>query len=120
MGIKSYKDLEVWKNCIVILDLVYDMTAKFPKEETYGLAANIKKRAISITSNIVEGHARQHTREYQQFCHSALGSCAELSTQLTIAQRRNYLSNDDFVKLEEDLDHGGPVLQNLVKGLKKD
>ena len=86
MGIKSYKDLDVWNKGIEIVDLVYDITAKFPKEEKYGLAAHMQKAAISIPSNIAEGHARQHTREYQQFCHIALGSCAELATQLTIAQ----------------------------------
>ena len=80
----------------------------------------MQKTAISIPSNIAEGHARQHTREYQQFCHIALGSCAELETQLTIAQRRSYVSNYDFDKLEEDLDHESRMLQNLIKGLKKD
>ena len=105
MDIRSFKDLEVWKKGIEIVDLVYDITAQFPKEETYGLATHMQKTAISIPSNIAEGHARQHTREYQQFCHIALSSCAELVTQLIIAQRRKYVSNEDFVKLEDDLDH---------------
>ena len=119
MNIRSFKDLEVWKKGIEIVDLVYDITAQFPKEETYGLAAHMQKTAISIPSNIAEGHARQHTREYQQFCHIALSSCAELVTQLIIAQRRNYVSNEYFVRLEDDLDHESRMLKNLIKGLKK-
>ena len=78
MNVSSYKDLKVWKKGIEIVDHVYEVTSQFPKEETYGLAAHMQRTAISIPSNIAEGHARQHTREYQQFCHIALGSCAEL------------------------------------------
>jgi four helix bundle protein len=72
------------------------MTSKFPKEERYGLTTQMQRAAVSIASNIAEGFARQHTKEYQQFCYIALGSCAELETQLIIAQRRNYVSSEDF------------------------
>ena len=83
---------------------------QFLKEETHDLAAHMQKTAISIPSNIAEGHARQHTREYLQFCHIALGSCAELLTQLTIAKRRSYVSDEYFAKLEDDLDHESRML----------
>ena len=73
MTVNSYKDLDVWNKGIEIVDHVYEVTSQFPKEETYGLAAHMQKTAISVPSNIAEGHARQHTREYQQFCHIALG-----------------------------------------------
>ena len=118
MKVSSYKDLEVWNKGIGIVDHVYDVTSQFPKEETYGLAAHMQKTAISVPSNIAEGHARQHTREYLQFCHIALGSCAELLTQLTITKRRSYVSDEYFAKLEDDLDHESRMLQNLVGSLK--
>ncbi len=118
MKVSSYKDLEVWNKGIGIVDHVYDVTSQFPKEETYGLAAHVQKTAISVPSNIAEGHARQHTREYQQFCHIALGSCAEFVTQLTIAKRRGYISDEDFAKLEDELDHETRMLQNLIRSLK--
>ena len=91
---------------------------QFPKGKTYGLAAHMQKTAISIPLNIAEGHARQHTRVYLQFCHIALGSCAELLTQLTITKRRSYVSDEYFAKLEDDLDHESRMLQNLVGSLK--
>jgi four helix bundle protein len=85
MKIKSYKELDVWKKGIEIVDMVYTMTGTFPKEERYGLTTQMQRAAVSIASNIAEGFARQHTKEYQQFCYIALGSCAELETQLIIA-----------------------------------
>lgn len=101
MKIKSYRELDVWKKGIEIVDLVYAVTSKFPKEERYGLGTHMQRTAVSIPSNIAEGFSRQQTKEYQQFCYIALGSCAELETQMIIANRRNYLSNEDFAKLEE-------------------
>lgn len=117
MKVKSYKDLEVWKKGIEIVDLVYEITSKFPKEEKYGLAGQMQKAAVSIPSNIAEGFSRQHTKEYQQFCYISLGSCAELNTQTIIAQRRRYMSAEDFKRLEEYLDHESRMLMNLIKNL---
>jgi len=88
-------------------------------EEKFGLASHMQKTAVSIPSNIAEGFARQHTKEYQQFCHVSLGSCAELETQLIIANRRHYISNDSFQKLEEYLDHESRMLMNLIKSLRR-
>ena len=99
MKIKSYKELDVWNKGIEIVDLIYESTSKFPQEERYGLAAHMQRTAISIPSNIAEGFARQHTKEYRQFCYIALGSCSELETQLIIAKRRNYVSTEAFSKI---------------------
>ena len=118
MKIKSYKELDVWKKGIEIVDVVYKMTGTFPKEERYGLANQMQRAAVSIASNIAEGFARQHTKEYQQFCYIALGSCAELETQLIIAQRRNYVSSEAFSELEDYLDHESRMLMNLIKSLR--
>jgi len=118
MKIKSYKELDVWKKGIEIVDVVYKITGKFPKEERYGLASQMQRAAVSIASNIAEGFARQHTKEYQQFCYIALGSCAELETQLIIAQRRNYVSSEAFSELEDYLDHESRMLMNLIKSLR--
>ena len=110
MKIKSYKELGVWKKGIEIVDVVYKMTGKFPKKERYGLVSQMQRAAVSIASNISEGFARQHTKEYQQFCYIALSSCAELETQLIVAQRRNYVSSEAFSELEDYLDHESRML----------
>ena len=118
MKIKSYRELDVWKKGIEIVDMVYTMTGAFPKEERYGLTTQMQRAAVSIASNIAEGFARQHTKEYQQFCYIALGSCAELETQLIIAQRRNYATNEDFSKLQDYVDHESRMRMNLIKSLR--
>src|SRR3989338_9861970 len=115
MKIQSYKDLEVWKKGIEITDKTYELTRSFPKEELYGLVTQMQRSAVSIPSNIAEGFARGHTKDYQRFCYMALGSCSELETQLIIAKRRSYVSEKDFVDLTEILDHESRMLMKLIK-----
>jgi four helix bundle protein len=90
MKVKSYKELNVWKKGIEIVDRIYEITENFPKKELYVLSSQMQRSAISIPSNIAEGFVRGHTAEYKQFLRIALGSCAELNTQLIIAHKRNY------------------------------
>ena len=80
MGIGGHKDLDIWKKGMEIVNRVYTVTADYPKEEIYGLTAQMRRAAISIPSNIAEGFMRQHNKEYKQFLYVALGSCAELET----------------------------------------
>lgn len=116
--ITSFRDLDVWKKGIEIVDLVYNLTKKFPLNEKYGLSQHLQKTAISIPSNIAEGFVRQHTKEYVQFCHIALGSCAELETQAIIAFRQNYLKQSDLDSLNSLLDHESKMIVNLIKSLR--
>lgn len=78
MKVKDYKDLKVWQKGIDIVDKIYSITTKFPKEEVYGLVLQMRKAAVSIPSNIAEGFVRHHSKEYKQFLYISLGSCAEL------------------------------------------
>jgi four helix bundle protein len=82
---------------------VYGLTRMFPKGEVFGLANQMQRAAVSIPSNIAEGHARQHTGEFRQFLFTALGSAAELDTQLTIAQELGYVTKEDSDKVEEQI-----------------
>lgn len=118
MKIQSYKELDVWRKGIEIVDMVYEITGSFPIAERFGLIAQMQRAAVSIPSNIAEGFARQHTKEYKQFCSLALSSCAELETQLIIAERRDYVSIEDFANLEEHLDHESRMLKNLTRSLR--
>lgn len=118
MKVQSYKELDVWKKGIEIVDLIYKITKQFPEDERFGLSAQMQRSAVSIPSNIAEGFARQHTKEYQQFCYIALSSCSELETQLIIAKRRDYVPEELFVKLEDYLDHESKMLMNLIKSLR--
>jgi len=119
MKVKSYKELNIWKKGIEIAERVYIITENFPQKELYGLSLQMQRSAISIPSNIAEGFVRGHTAEYKQFLRIALGSCAELDTQLIIAHKRNYTTQAEVINLKEDLDHECRMIMNLIKSLSK-
>ena len=88
---KNHKDLDVWKKSIELVEDVYRMTKNFPPEEQFGLISQMKRSAISISSNIAEGAGREGKQEFKRFLSIALGSLSELETQLIIAQRLKFL-----------------------------
>ncbi len=117
MKVKDYKDLKVWQKGIEIVDMVYELTAKFPREELYGLTIEMRKASVSIPSNISEGFVRGHSKEYRHFLEISLGSCAELDTQSIIAHRRKYITDNELAELAELLNHEMRMLINLINKL---
>jgi four helix bundle protein len=85
-AIRTHKDLEVWKEAMQLARDVYTWSQNLPREEIYGLVTQIRRAAISIPSNIAEGAARGSRREFRQFLYVALGSLAELETQIFLAK----------------------------------
>jgi len=77
----------------------------------------MRRAAVSIPSNIAEGFVRHHTKEYKQFLYISLGSCAELDTQLIIANRRNYITKKKLEELTEDINHETRMLVSLINKL---
>jgi four helix bundle protein len=112
---RTHKDLDVWKNGVELVKKIYAATSDFPKEEIYGLTSQIRRSAVSIPSNIAEGSARNGTREFIQFLYVALGSTAELETQLLISKDLGYLKD---LSIFEDLEKIKVQLVNLIKSLK--
>src|SRR5262245_21797161 len=91
MPIQSYRDLEAWKIGMQLAVAVYEVTKVLPREELYGLSAQLRRAVVSIPSNISEGH-QQGTKSYSHFVTLALGSLAETETQLELAMRLRYLT----------------------------
>ena len=89
------------------------MTKKFPRTEKFGLINQIQRSAISIPSNIAEGQARQHSKEFRQFLFTALGSLAELDTQLNIALELNYINQDELTNIDEKVTE----IRRMIRGL---
>lgn len=87
---KSHKDLKVWEKSLDLVDAIYCETQGWPKEEIYGLTSQVRRAAVSIPSNIAEGAARGSRKEFSRFLYIALGSLAEVETQMVIAKRLNY------------------------------
>ena len=88
----NHKDLDAWKQAMELVENIYRVTASLPKEETYGLAAQLRRAAISIPSNISEGSGRRSNKEFMNFLNISLGSVAEIETQLLIAERLGYVT----------------------------
>jgi four helix bundle protein len=84
--VQSFRDLVVWQRSIQLSIAVYRLTKDFPRDEIYGVTSQMRRSAVSVASNIAEGHARLSTGEYRQFLGMARGSNAELQTQLEIAR----------------------------------
>lgn len=90
---RDHKELDVWKTSVELVTEVYAETRQFPKEELYGLSNQLRRAAVSIPSNIAEGAARQTNKEFVQFLYIAVGSVAEVETQLIIANKLDYLAD---------------------------
>lgn len=115
--IRNFRDLEIWKKGIEIVKSTYGATRRFPRYEVFGLCSQMQRSAISIPSNVAEGFNRFHNKEYQHFLYVALGSCAELETQVEIAGELEYLGPDVKASFLEQLDHESRMLRNMVKKL---
>jgi four helix bundle protein len=94
MEIKSFRDLIVWQKAMSFVVEVYRVTASFPGDERFGLTAQLRRSAVSVPSNIAEGHGRESTREFLNFLSVAYGSLNEAQTQIMIAERLAYLSKE--------------------------
>ena len=96
---------------------VYRLSAQFPKHEIYGLASQIQRSAVSVPSNIAEGHGRNSNKEFYHFLGVAMGSLAELETQLILAQQLEYLTEELINPVLQISDEIGKMLKGLQKSL---
>jgi len=118
MKIQDFKELRIWQKGIELVMDTYTLTKHFPKEELYTLTSQIRRAAISIPSNIAEGFKRYHYKEYKQFLYIALGSIAEIETQLIISEKLNYISKNDLDSLSEKIDHISRMIKVLLQKLE--
>ena len=92
-----HKRLDVWQISVEFVTDIYQLVKVFPKEERYALSDQLRRASVSVPSNIAEGAARQGNKEFIQFLYIALGSCAEVETQLIIAQNLNFCNAKDLL-----------------------
>ena len=116
-GIKNFRDLTIWQLGKELTLGIYQTTKTFPREELFGIISQMRRAAISIPSNIAEGFNRFHNKEYKRFLYIALGSCAELETQIEIGCSLGYLDKNTAEGLLEKLDHESRMIRNLTKRL---
>jgi four helix bundle protein len=110
---KSFKELQVWQKGIELVEMVYKITATFPEEEKYGLRTQMRRAAVSIPSNIAEGHLRKTAKDFKQFIAIARGSCAELETQIIISYKLAFIQEDNFSNLSSKVEELSKMLSSF-------
>lgn len=118
MPVQSYRDLVAWQKSFQLVLAVYRGTQVFPKTETYGLVTQLRRAAVSIPSNIAEGHARTTTGEFKHFLGIAMGSLAEVETQILLCQSLGYVAAEDSESLLESGAEVGKIIHGLLRALK--
>lgn len=118
MEVKTYKNLLVWQRAMELVKEVYTLTAAFPKDETYGLRSQMERAAVSIPSSIAEGYLRRHKKEYVYFLSVALGSSAELETQILICQTLDKFKMIHFTRAQGLTTEVMKMLYTLMKKLE--
>ena len=116
---KSFKELRVWQAAMNLVERVYRLTGRFPREELYALSNQIQRAAVSIPSNIAEGHTREHLKEYLHHLSMAQASLAELETQLEISLRLKYLAPRELEPVNSDIISLGKQLYALRNSLRR-
>ncbi len=97
----DYNDLHVWKESMELVTTIYKLTNQFPADERFGLIDQMRRAAVSIPSNIAEGHARKSKIDFARFLRISLGSCTELETQVIIANNLEYVSKNEITPILE-------------------
>ena len=113
--IKNFTDLNAYKEAHKLVLIIYKFTAKFPKEERYGLINQMRRATVSITSNIAEGFSRNTIKDKCQFYTLAQGSLTELQSQLLISRDLSYLTKEDFNQIANQT----VIVNKLINGLKR-
>ena len=117
MEIRNHKDLEVYKEAMNLVTMVYRLTNDFPVDEKYGLTSQMKRAAISIPSNIAEGSARKSSKELIQYLHISLGSLSEIETQLELAHRLGFIEVSK--EINDKIKYIFILLTRLIISIKK-
>ena len=113
--IRSFTDLNAWKEGHKLVLEIYKITQRFPREEQFGLTNQLRRAVVSFTSNIAEGFSRNSYKEKVQFYSMALGSLTEVQNQLLVARDVGYLSKEEFDKIAET----AVIINKITNGLIK-
>jgi len=118
-SISSFRDLRVWQQGVDLVEQVYRISQSFPKHEIYGLSSQMRRAAVSVPANFAEGHIRKHTKAFPNHLSIALGSLAELQTELEIAVRLGYVSAEQASALDQQGSALARQLHSLRNALPK-
>jgi four helix bundle protein len=116
---ESYKNLKIWNDAVILASDIYSLTKKFPKEEIFGITSQLRRAVVSISSNVAEGSSRSSKKEYVRFIDIAIGSLHEVESLLQIANNLQYLSENEYAKIIEQISKLGILIGGFRKYLQK-
>lgn len=119
MAVSNYRNLVAWQRAMELAEAAYRLTERLPDAERFGLTSQARRAAVSVPSNIAEGHGRGTPRALLSFVRIANGSMKELETQLLLSQRLGYLTADDLRPVMGLADEVGRLLTGLRRSLKR-
>ena len=114
----AVQDLVAWQQAMDLVEIVYKLTAKLPKEELYGLTSQMRRSAVSIASNMAEGQGRNSKGEFLQVLGNARGSLEELRTQVLIAQRLKFAVEPEIENVLKVLERVARLVNGLMQAVK--
>ena len=115
----NFEKLETWQKAIAFADLVYEVTRSFPGDERFGLTNQMRRAAVSVSSNIAEGSARSSRNDYARFLEISTGSLFEVVSQSFISRRQQFLSETDFARLYTTAEEQGRMLSGLRRSIRE-
>ena len=115
---KSFRNLKVWQQSMVLVEEIYTVTRSFPRYEQFGLTSQLRRAAVSIPSNIGEGKRRKRQLVFLNHLDIALGSQAEVEVQLDIAKRVGFLGAQDYERIQMITEEVGRMLNGLITSLR--
>jgi len=118
-AVRSLERLIVWQRSLELVEEIYRLTKLFPEDERFGLVSQLRRSAVSIPSNIAEGHARNSRKEFLQFLGTAYGSSAEVYTQLVVASRVRVAPPEEFTQAFGLLDEAQRMLASMLHSLRQ-
>jgi len=115
---KYYRELEIWQEGMEVCEEIYRITDSFPKKEQFTLTSQMRRASISVPSNIAEGFVRKHSKEFRRFLSIALGSLAELDTQISLSFRLGYMTEGESRDLLAKTEKLGKKTTNFYKRIR--
>lgn len=113
-----FEKLQVWQRAVTLADIVYELTEHFPKDERFGLTNQMRRAAISISSNIAEGTSRSSDTEFARYLEIAYGSLMEIMSQAFVAERRGFLGKEQLAQLKSESGEVARMLSGLRESLR--
>ncbi len=117
---RNYKNIRAWQDARKLVLEIYKFTKFFPKEELYGITSQLRRSAISVTANIVEGSSRQHKKDYLNFLFNAKASLSELESLIGISKDLDYLLTEQFNQLDVLCQAAARSLYGLIKSVESE